>query len=175
MENLSASQPVGFFQILRRDDLMRQNQRRQVRSILRERLHHRIAERLALLFPIAFKLVRRILHVNRHHVLALGRKRRISQRRNRSLQIRLLREVPILRFVERPLQIIDLVPNMNASLQRRLLPFLRAVNAAAQKAPGSLSPPCPCRDNAEVAAQSPAKGVTDRPASTAFASDRHSK
>ena len=79
MKNLAARQPILFFQIKRRNDLVRQNQFGQIRRILRERLHYGLAESLALLFPVAFQLIGRVLHVNRHHMLAFWRKRRIRQ------------------------------------------------------------------------------------------------
>src|SRR6266567_2372696 len=47
VENLPASEPVFFFQIARRNNLVRHNQFRQVGRVLRESLNHRLPERFA--------------------------------------------------------------------------------------------------------------------------------
>src|SRR5882762_4020892 len=64
VEDLSASKAVGVFQVLRSDDLVRQNQLGQVGSVLRESLNHGLSQRLALSFPIAVQFVGCVLHVN---------------------------------------------------------------------------------------------------------------
>ena len=73
MKDLTAGEPVFVFQIARRNDLVRQDQFRQIRSILCQGLHHGLAERITLLIPIALQLIGRVLHVNRHDMLAFGR------------------------------------------------------------------------------------------------------
>ncbi len=114
MENLPAREAVFLFEVLRCDDLMRQDQLRQIRSVLRERLHDCLAQGFSLRFPIALQLIRRVLHVDRHHMFALGSKRRIGKRRNRGFEIWLTRESAILRIVKSALQIVDLVADMDA-------------------------------------------------------------
>ena len=52
MEDLSTGQPVFLLEVTGRNDLVRQNQLRQVRCVLRESLYYRLPERFALLFPI---------------------------------------------------------------------------------------------------------------------------
>ena len=117
MENVSAGQSVGFFQVERGNDVMAQNFIRQVRCVLRQCLDHSVAKGSSLGFILprsVLQHVRRVLHVDRHHVLAFRRKRRISQRRNCDFQVWRAREIAILRFIECTLQIIDPRPNVNS-------------------------------------------------------------
>src|ERR1700674_3120791 len=65
VENVASRESVGIFQILRRDDLVRQNQFRKPRGVLRQRPDNSVAQRDALAVPIgALQLVGRVLHIN---------------------------------------------------------------------------------------------------------------
>ena len=44
MENVASGEPIAIFQILRRNDLVRENQFRKVRGILRQRFDHGVAK-----------------------------------------------------------------------------------------------------------------------------------
>src|SRR5947199_10376514 len=67
VKNVSSGKAVSIFQILRCDNLMGQNQLRQIGRILTQCFHHRVTQRYALTLPIAvLQLVRSILHVNGH-------------------------------------------------------------------------------------------------------------
>src|SRR5579862_5690575 len=125
VEDLPAGHSILLLEIARRDDLVRQNEFRQIWRVLCECLNDCLTERFALLLPVALQFVRRVLNVDRHHVLAFRSKRGIGQRWNRRLQIRLSREVSVLRLVKRPLQIIDLVADVNASLERSVVAALQ--------------------------------------------------
>src|SRR5580693_1493497 len=118
MEDLSAAQSIDIFQILRRDDLVRQDHLGEIRSVPCQRLYNSLSERLSLALPIGLKLVRRVLHVDRHHVLTFGGERGIGKRGDRNLKVRLMREISVLGFVEGALEIVDLWPDMDASLER---------------------------------------------------------
>ena len=48
VKNMAAREPVGIFQILRGDDLVRQNQLGKSRSILRQGFNHGVAQRNSL-------------------------------------------------------------------------------------------------------------------------------
>ena len=75
VKDVASGKAIGFFEIFGCDDLMAQNDLRQIRRVLRNCLHHRFAERLALALPIAiFQLIRSVLHVDGHHMLS-GRER----------------------------------------------------------------------------------------------------
>src|SRR5215831_15083596 len=50
-------------------------------------------------------------------MLAFGSKRWIGQRWDRDLQIRLSREIAVLRFVERAFEVVDLVADVNSAAQ----------------------------------------------------------
>ena len=73
VEDLSAGKAVLIFQVVRGDDLVRQDQFRQIRRVLRERLDDGLPKGFALCLPIALQLIRRILH---------GGRRRPRRRRN---------------------------------------------------------------------------------------------
>src|SRR5258706_16393899 len=96
---------------------MRQDHLWKIGRILRERLHYGLAERFSLVFPVALQLVGRVLHVNRHYVLAVGRERGIGQGRNSGFEIGLMREIAVLRFVESAFEIVDLGTDVNASFE----------------------------------------------------------
>src|SRR6478672_829244 len=55
--------------------------------------------------------------MNRHHMLAFRRERRIVERRNRQVEIRLSRKLAILRRVKRTFEIINLRADVNASTE----------------------------------------------------------
>src|SRR5690349_18190841 len=52
VENVAASQAVGFFQIFWGDNLTSLHQARQVGGVFRQRVHHRIAQGIALSVPV---------------------------------------------------------------------------------------------------------------------------
>ena len=52
-----------------------------------------------------------------HHMLAAGSQCRVDQAGYRGLQIRMRREIAVLRFIKRALQVVDLRPNVDASAQ----------------------------------------------------------
>ena len=117
----------------------RQDQLRQVRRILRQRLDHRVAERHSLLFPVAaFELEGRVLHVDRHHVLALRREAGIGERRDCDFQIRLLGEIAVLGFVEGAFEIINLRTDVDAAAQSAIVIFAfeRGELGQVRRAPG---------------------------------------
>src|SRR5262249_11477276 len=117
MENVTAGQTVVVLKVLWCDDLMTHDLLRQIGRILRERFDDRVAERSPLVVPRAvLELVRRILHINRHHVLAFLRERRVAQRRNCYFEVRRALEIAVLRFIERTLKIINLVADLNSAL-----------------------------------------------------------
>src|SRR5208282_4482509 len=65
MENVAARESVGVFEILRRDDLVRENQFRKFWGVLRQGADNRVAESDPLAVPItALQLVGRVLHIN---------------------------------------------------------------------------------------------------------------
>src|SRR4051812_28143529 len=55
--------------------------------------------------------------MNRHDMRALWRKRSIAQGWDGNVHIRMRREVTVLRFVERPFEIVDLRANVDAAGQ----------------------------------------------------------
>ncbi len=74
MKNVSAGQAVGLLEIFGRDDVAGFDQTWQIRSVLGKSIDHSVTERLALRIPIGIaKLIWRILHVDRHDMLARGR------------------------------------------------------------------------------------------------------
>ena len=85
------------------------------RRVLLEHVHHALGEHRAAGIPVAAvrKPVRREVHVDGHDVLARWSERRILQRRNRDVEIRLARHVPVLRRVERALQVVEARADLN--------------------------------------------------------------
>src|ERR1043165_6998006 len=65
--------------------------------------------------------------MNRHHMLAFRRERRIVDRRNRDVEIRLSRKLAVLRRVKRAFEVINLRPDVNPPAE---FCFRIAVNAA---------------------------------------------
>src|SRR5690349_6130582 len=77
VENMASSQAVSVFEILRRNNLVRQNQFRQFGSVLCESFDDGVGERDALAFPVGvFQFEGRVLHVDGHHMCAGGSERR---------------------------------------------------------------------------------------------------
>src|SRR3954464_9331945 len=75
MKYLTARQAVGLFEIQRGDDLTMKNLSREIRRALRDSFDHGVTQRRPLLLPVSIlQCVRRVLHINRHDVLACWRK-----------------------------------------------------------------------------------------------------
>ena len=69
----------------------------QIGCVLSQSFHYGVAECVALRIPIAIlQLERSELHVDRHHVLARWRERRVGDCRNRRFEVRLDRELAVL-------------------------------------------------------------------------------
>src|SRR5262245_22160427 len=65
VEDVASGEPVGVFQIARRDDLVAYDLLRQVGCVARDRFHDRISQRNTLSLRVAvLQLKRSILHVN---------------------------------------------------------------------------------------------------------------
>src|SRR5439155_4742287 len=74
VKDVASRKSVSVFQILGSNDLMAQNQLRQIRSIQAQSLDHGIAERHTFALPSAvLQLVGCVLHVDRHYVLTRWR------------------------------------------------------------------------------------------------------
>ena len=101
-------EPVGRFHVGRRDHLPRLDELAEPGSHRLERLDRDVADPVALARPVAVaERVGRGLEHDAHHVLALGRERRIGERRDRRLEHRRLAHVPVLHRVHRPLHVVD--------------------------------------------------------------------
>src|SRR5256885_5080517 len=96
VKDLPTRKPVLLFQVEGRDDLVREDQLRQIRRILRQRLHHRLPQGFSLLLPVTLELVGSVLHVYGHHVLAFGRQGGVGQRWNGDFKVGLFRELAVL-------------------------------------------------------------------------------
>src|SRR3954466_15484987 len=71
MKYLTPSQTVDLFEVQRGDDLTMKNLSREIRRVLRDSFDHGVAQRRALLLPVSIlQFVRRVLHINRHDMLA---------------------------------------------------------------------------------------------------------
>ena len=104
------------FEICGRESLHRENFRREIGRVLRERVDHGIAQGVALLRPVAgFQFVRRELHVDGHDVLPGRRQRSIENRRNGNIEIRRAGKFAVLRIVEGALEIIDAGADVDAA------------------------------------------------------------
>src|SRR5690349_10718199 len=114
--NVSAAEPELLFEIEWCNHLARHNHLTQTRRVRFELIDHIARKLVAPRRPVAvFQIVGRELHVNRHHVFACGCERRIAERRNRDIEIRIARKLTILRSVEGALEIVDLRPEVNAT------------------------------------------------------------
>ena len=114
--NVATAQAISLFEIERGYHLTAKYQILQVRSELAQVVDNCICEFLSARIPVsASKFVRSELHMNRHHVFAFRRKRRISQRWNRDVEIRLRRKLTVLGRVESTFEVIDFRPNVNAA------------------------------------------------------------
>src|SRR6516225_897359 len=116
VKNMSSSQPQHVLKITRCDHLAVKNQGGQIGSVTGKRLHHRVAERLPLLRPVAVpQFVRSELRVNRHHVLTGRCEFGIRKRWDHRLEVRLTREFTVFGGIESALQVINLWSDVNTS------------------------------------------------------------
>ena len=80
----------------------------EVRRVLVENVEAAIGERVLHLVPTAVtQLVRRVLHEERHHMLAGGSDRRVDDGRNRALEDRVCGRASVLGVVERLLHVVE--------------------------------------------------------------------
>jgi hypothetical protein len=108
--DVSTAQPISLFEIERGYHLTAKHQILQVRSELAQVVDNSICEFLSARIPVSpSKFVRSELHMNRHHVFAFRRKRRISQRWNRDFEIRFRRKLTVLGRVS-TFEVIDFGP-----------------------------------------------------------------
>src|SRR5208282_425971 len=97
VKDVASGEAIGVFQIFRRDDLVAQDELRQIRRVLRDRLYDGFTECFTLALPVAiFQRVGRVLHVDRHHMLSRRSQGRIRKRWEGNLDIWVAREVAVL-------------------------------------------------------------------------------
>src|SRR5687768_2399679 len=114
--NMPAAEPVSLLEIERRDYLACNNQIAQAGRVSLQLPDHLVRKFFTPRGPITlFQLIRRELHVNRHHMLACRRERRIADRWDVDIEIRLRRKLAILRSVKRSFEIINLRTYMDAA------------------------------------------------------------
>src|SRR5438309_3677397 len=116
VEDVSAGESVRLLQIERRDDLPLLDESRQIRRIVRQSFHYRLAQSFPLFgIPSAiFQVIRGELRVHRHYVLALGRQRRIGNRGQRDIEIWVRRELAVLGVIKSSLQVINIGANVQS-------------------------------------------------------------
>src|SRR5437588_5351669 len=116
VKNVAPGETVTGFQVLRRDDLHSFHQTGEIRRVGAKCVDHRQAEVPSPQVPMPFsQLVRSALHVNREHMFAVGRERRIENRGNGGIQVRRFGNLTVLRIVEGALQVVNVRPNVNAA------------------------------------------------------------
>src|SRR4029078_53077 len=88
--NVSAAQTVLLFEIMRRDYLAGHDHLAELRRVGFQLVDDVARKLITTPRPITLlQLVRRELSVNRHHVFARRRQRRIAERRNADIEIRI--------------------------------------------------------------------------------------
>src|SRR5260370_6382022 len=119
MENMAASEAVGCFEILGRDDLDAFDQARKIRGVGGERLNDSGAKFPAAGVPIPFsEFIRSILYAGGEDVLAFRGEGRIENRWNDDVEIRRFREFAVLGGVEIAFEIVDLQADVDAAGRR---------------------------------------------------------
>src|SRR5262249_23249147 len=89
VENMAASEAIGRFKVLWRDDLNALDEARKVRGVRRESLDDRVTKIPAEVIPIPCpQFVRRELNTGREHVLAVRSEGRIENGRDRHVEPR---------------------------------------------------------------------------------------
>src|SRR5580692_11538819 len=119
LENVALAQSPFAFQIEWRNDLLVKDDVFDVWSIFGNGVDDGIAESFFLIIPVqpGTQLVRRVLHEAGQHMLSRRRHRRISQRRNHHVNIRMPGKVPVLRVVISSLHVFDGGGNRNRAAQ----------------------------------------------------------
>ena len=108
VEDVTACEARDAFDVLRRDDLHAHDALADVRRVFFDGRDDRFTELVALhIIPAAFDIVRCILHEARHHVSSGRRHVRVDHRREDHVEIRSLRDLPILGVVIGALDVID--------------------------------------------------------------------
>jgi hypothetical protein len=109
LEDVAFRQAEVALDVERRQDLPVQDAIPDVRRVLGDRVHDRVAERLPVGVPASLflQVIRRVLHEARHDVLPRWGDRRIGQARDDDVDIRLARIASVLRFVVRALHVFD--------------------------------------------------------------------
>src|SRR5688572_28534621 len=90
LKNIAFSQAEVFFEIQRRQDLLMQNRATQTRTIFLERIDNIVTELFANIRPVIWafcKMIRSVLHENRHNVFSRRCNRGIAKRRNHHVEI----------------------------------------------------------------------------------------
>ena len=107
LEDVPLAQARDALDVRRRQHLLAHDQRLDVRRVARQRLDHRVAERVALrVVPAAGDVVWRVLDEDAHHVLARRRHPGIDHRADHDVHVRTAREASVLRVVVGTLEIL---------------------------------------------------------------------
>ena len=108
VEDVAAGDAGDGFDVLRRDDLLADDAFADVRRVSLDGRDDRFAECVALrIVPAAFDVVGRVLHEARHHVMPGRRHVGVDHRREDHVDIRALRDLPVLGVVVGALDVID--------------------------------------------------------------------
>ena len=123
VEDVAARDARDGFDVLRRDDLHADDGFADVRRVLLDGRDDRFAEFVALrVVPAAFEIVRRVLHEARHHVLSGRRHVGVDHGWEDHVEIRALRDLPILGVVVGALDVINArADGHRAAMQRRVV------------------------------------------------------
>ena len=123
VEDVAARDARDGFDILRRDDLHADDAFADVRRVSLDGRDDRFAEFVSLrVIPAALEIVRRVLHEARHHVLSRRRHVRVDHGREDHVEIRALRDLPILGVVVGALDVINArADGHRAAMQDRIL------------------------------------------------------
>ena len=119
VQDVASGEPVGGLEIARRDDLPMDDEPFDVRCVFRQRAQNHPSELVRRIGPrpAAGEGVGRVLHVDRHHVRARRRERRIVERGEHDVEVRRGRDLTVLRGVEGALQVVDAGADLHAALQ----------------------------------------------------------
>src|SRR6266852_1479559 len=119
MKNVAASETVGRFEILGRDDLHVFDEIGQVRRVSGESFDDGVSQVVAARVPVPFfQLEWRELDVGGKDVLAVGSERRIENGGNGDVEVRGIREIAILGGVKGAFEVIDFGADVDAAGER---------------------------------------------------------